>query len=235
MTSRPKHYSHISHIITECGLFHDLPSEVMESMFDHFQCSSWEAGCVVNPHRQEYDVYLIINGRAKMDYTDQVTGKDLTLSVLGEGDLFDIMSFISQCTNDVVTTALDKLTVLNIPSDTVKDWMHCYPQFNTNFLSYLGIKMCELESKAASLATANSSTRLARLIFQHTNSLPLKNGIHSVQLIHDLTNEGLAKMIGSSRQVVNKHLQALRSSDVLCPRSKDLVVTDLDKLKHYSL
>jgi len=235
MLSSPHQYSQIKHIIAQCALFQDLPDEALANMFYHFQSSTWNAGCMVGPYWQDTSFYLILDGRVKIEYIDQTTGKNLTLFIYGEADVFDIEPFMGKHTNDTVAIALDELTVLSIPSETVKCWINCYPKFNTNFLLYTSKKMRDLEAKAVSLATTNSSTRLARLILKHTNTQQLKNGFHSVKLIHDFTNDALAKMIGSSRQVVNKHLQILRKGGILCPQSKDLVVTDLAKLRRYSL
>ena len=235
MPSRPHKYSQIKHIVTQCALFQDFPDETLANMFCHFQSSTWKAGGMIDPQWQDNSFYLILEGRVKIEYTDPATGKNLTLFIHGEGDVFDIVFFIGKNTNDTVAIALDNLTVLSIPNEKVKCWINCYPGFNTNFLSYTNKKMRDLEANAASLATANSFTRLARLILKYTNTQQLKNDFHSVKLIHDFTNDALAKMIGSSRQVVNKHLQLLRTGGVLCPLSKDLVVTDLAKLKRYSL
>jgi len=68
--------------------------------------------------------------------------------------------------------------------------------------------------------------------WRHTVSEPpFEKGSHPVRLIHDLTHESLAHMIGSTRQVVNKHLQAMHREGVLDSRSNRLAVSNLEALK----
>jgi len=50
-------------------------------------------------------------------------------------------------------------------------------------------------------------------------------------LIHDLPHDALARMIGSTRQVVNRHLQALRHKGILADQTRHLAVMELESLK----
>ena len=89
-----------------------------------------------------------------------------------------------------------------------------------------------MEDLAVDLAMKDTVTRLARLILRYTVSEPpFEKGSHPVRLIHDLTHESLAHMIGSTRQVVNKHLPAMHREGVLDSRSNRLAVSNLEALK----
>ena len=116
MLSRPHQYSQIKHIIAQCALFQEIPDETLANMFCHFQSSAWKAGCMVDPYWQDASFYLILDGRVKIEYTDQTTGKNLTLFIYGEADVFDIESFMGKLTNDTVAIALDELTVSSTPT-----------------------------------------------------------------------------------------------------------------------
>jgi DNA-binding transcriptional regulator LsrR (DeoR family) len=63
--------------------------------------------------------------------------------------------------------------------------------------------------------------------------LLLKNIDKSVKnfpLIHNLSHEDIASMIGSVRQVVNRQLQELKKEGIINIRRKQIAVNDLNKL-----
>ncbi len=232
MNNDASYYLSYKNKLNQSVLFSGLPDELLSPLFEHFQCSTWDAGMMVDSYLSEGKLHWIAEGRVKIEYTDKATGKNLTLFILGEGDIFDIFSLFNKKLNDTVSIALDDLVLLSVDKKTVKNWIHLYPQFNDNLLAYLVEKMRTLEDFAGSLATADSLTRLARLIINHTSPDCSESGFHTVKLIHNLTDDALAKMIGASRQVVNKHLQTFRQTGILSSCShKELTVLDLNKLK----
>ncbi|HHA18797.1 MAG TPA: helix-turn-helix domain-containing protein [Methylophaga sp.] len=55
-----------------------------------------------------------------------------------------------------------------------------------------------------------------------------------VTLLHDLSNEVLAEMIGSVRQVVNRHLQLMKKEGILHYENHHLIIDDLEKLQQFA-
>ena len=63
-------------------------------------------------------------------------------------------------------------------------------------------------------------------IFLHTNP----EHSHELQLIHDLSDEELVKMIGSVRSVVNRHMQNFKKEGIVETHRNHLAVKDLHGL-----
>jgi len=59
-------------------------------------------------------------------------------------------------------------------------------------------------------------------------------GNHSLKLIHDLHDESLARMVGSVRQVVNRHLQHWRKQGMLHKQNFHTEVRELETLQRYA-
>jgi len=96
--------------------------------------------------------------------------------------------------------------------------------------------MRKLEDLSTDLALYDTMTRLARLILRHVvPHHPLSTeGEHTLKLIHDLHDESLARMVGSVRQVVNRHLQHWRKQGVLHKQSFHTEVRKLEILQDYA-
>ena len=201
-------------------------------MLECFRPATWNKGVTADPATLIDRFHLIIDGRIKMEYIDATSGNWVTLFVLGPGDGFDVISLLDGKPHEATPIALEDMQLLSASTDRVREWINRHPDFNRNFLPYLGERMRKMEHLVADLGLKDTITRLAHLILRHTADEPSPDGgAYPVKLIHDLTNESLAHMIGSTRQAVNRHLQALRKKGILSSHSRHLVVRELEALK----
>ncbi|HHO59747.1 MAG TPA: helix-turn-helix domain-containing protein, partial [Thiotrichales bacterium] len=94
----------------------------------------------------------------------------------------------------------------------------------------------KMEDLATDLALYDTMTRLARLILRHVvpHHPQSRQSHHRLNLIHDLHDEALARMVGSVRQVVNRHLQHWRKQGILHKQNFHTEVTELEALQHYA-
>lgn len=225
-------YLHYKSKLSQSPVFSELPDDILSNMLGHFKHMTISKGMVIDSSRFISDFCLIINGRVKVEQIDAESGNRATLFLLGAGDGFDVISLLDGQPHDATPTALDDLSLLYAPTQTVRDWINSHPEFNRNFLPYLGMRMRTMEDLATDLSTKDTVTRLARLILRHTLPESIdKDTIHPVRLINDLSHDALAHMMGSTRQVVNKHLQIMRREGILDDQSRHLVVSELEMLK----
>ena len=225
-------FQHYKSKFAESPLFRGLPDDILLDMLDHFHPVSWDKGVKSDPASLVDCFYLIINGRVKMEYIDAATGNWVTLFVLGPGDGFDIISLLDGNPHEATPVALEDMQLLTASTAKMREWINLHPIFNQNFLPYLGERMRKMEDLVADLGLKDTITRLAHLILRHTvEGTPGSDSVHPVKLIHDLTNESLAHMIGSTRQAVNRHLQELRKKGILERHPRHLVVRELEALK----
>jgi CRP/FNR family cyclic AMP-dependent transcriptional regulator len=79
------------------------------------------------------------------------------------------------------------------------------------------------------------TTRLSRIILQHINKIKFYAGTkeeeHQHHLVNGLTDETLARMTGSVRQVVNKQLQHWKKEGTIDKKRNQLIVNDLERLE----
>ena len=82
-----------------------------------------------------------------------------------------------------------------------------------------------MEEFATDISLEDTSTRLAKLLIKHLNSKTCK-----IQLINDLSHNELAQLIGTTRAVINRHLQEFKKEGILKIERKSLEVTNLPLL-----
>ena len=170
--------------------------------------------------------YIIVRGRLKVYQLNLQTAKEQTIFILKSGDMLDTITLLDGKTHDVMYEVLEDLEMLKFPIETVRHWLATNPKFNQVFFPYIASQMRNIEELATDLSLLNTSERLTKLILQNLDP----NNHHKYQLIQKLSNSEIAKLIGTVRHVVERHLQELKKEGAIQSTRKSLVVKDIQKL-----
>lgn len=181
--------------------------------------------CSFNKLKTSHNFHFIISGRLKTYQIDENSGREFTFFILKQGDVFDILSLLDGCEHDVYYESLERVVLLTIPMVEMKNWIKEHPSVNKTLLPYLSRQMRTLEEYASNVTLINISTRLARLILKNINSES-----NELELINDLSHEEIANLIGSTRAVVNRHLQQFKQDGILSIGRQNVVIKDLNLL-----
>jgi len=200
-------------LVQQSRLFSTLPGELLREMAQHFKVEEWPELKRHNPEN----------------------GRELTLDLLYPGDSFDIIVLLDGKPHDMIVNPLSPLKLIHAPIEVMRSWLWKYPELNKQFLPYLATKMREQEDLATSLALHNITTRLSRLILKHIGKIKNYRGKADDEfrfhLINGFSDEVLARMVGSVRQVVNKQLQHWKQEGILDKKRNQLMINDLEALE----
>ncbi len=224
-------------ILAHSPLFSGLSTALIDNMLLMYRRDTWRRGVQLDHEIFQQRFYLLISGRVEVMRINPQTGRSLTLSILGPGDGIDMVTLLNTDLHEIEPVAMEDIELISVPIHTAREWINQHPEFNRNFLPYLGDQMRKMEDLATDLALYDTMTRLARLILRHV--VPQhpcsSNKPPRLRLIHDLHDEALARMVGSVRQVVNRHLQHWRKHGVLHKRKFQIEISDLEALHHYAV
>jgi CRP-like cAMP-binding protein len=228
-------YDHCRGVLKNSILFAALDDDTLQSMLVIYMRETWSKGAHLPPNRANDLLTVIISGRMELTRINPETGRQVTLLTLAAGDAFDVISLLDGREHDINPIALESLEVITAPIDKVRQWIETHPAFNAAFLPYLGEKVRELENLSADLALYETIKRLALLILQQATPDPSLNadGHRRPPLINTLSDEAMARMIGSVRAVVNRHIQDFVRMGLISTSRGRLVVHDLEKLREY--
>jgi CRP-like cAMP-binding protein len=214
--------------------FNSLPGALQAEMGTHFSLEDWQKGSIIDPACLMKRFYTLMEGQIEMRDSNPNSGREVTLDVLYPGDSFDVITLLDNKPHEVIISPLSAVKLMSVPIDMMRKWLWTYPEMNQQFLPYLARKMRDQENLTTSIALHDVTTRLSRIILKHINRINAYSGdqlqAHKDHLINGLSDEALARMVGSVRQVVNKQLQHWKSQDILHKQHKQLVISDLDAL-----
>ena len=216
-------------------LFRDLDSPTLQAMLGICRRETWTKGARLPPEYGMRFLTIVISGRMELTRTNPETGREVTLFTCGPGDAYDVITLLDGREHELQPLAVGPLEAITAPLDQVRPWIERNPVFNRALLPYLGERIRELENLSADLALYETVKRLALLILQQATPEPLTNeqGAARPPLINTLTDEAMARMIGSVRGVVNRHIQDFTHMGLISTSHGQLVVRDLEKLREY--
>lgn len=211
-----------------CDLFKEMDKEASKSFVSLFKEEKWSKNtCILNHEKLNYKFYIILSGRIKMYQVDPVTGKELTLFLLIKGDVFDIFCLLDGQEHMVYYECLDDVTVLATPMPKLRSWLQNNPNHYKVLLPYAGKQLRMLENSVSDLTFTDISTRLLKLLIKNVNQ-----NSHDLEFIDDLPNKEIANLLGSTRAVINRHLQQLKKNGSIRLSRNKMEIKDLGVLIH---
>ena len=210
MRSEKKHLKKLA-VLKSSKLLRDLKKEDLENFLGELKEEIWPNNtCNISKYRTSNFFYFIFSGRLKIYQIEKTTGREFTYFILEQGDVFDIICLLDGEDHNVYYETLDKVVLLSIPMEKMREYIIKHPEINKQLLPYLSRQIKTLEEYASNITLIDISTRLARLILKNINAESRK-----LELINDLSNEEIANLIGSTRAVVNRHLQQFKNDGII--------------------
>lgn len=207
-------------------LLKGLNQACFELISSHVDMEVWPKNtCRLDRMRPMQKFYFIISGRVKVYKVDSSSGRELTLFLLTKNDAFDLLCLLDEEEHRVFFETLDQVILFSVPILKMRKWVQEFPEINRNMLPYLGHALKTMENYASDVTMIDISTRLARLILSNINSKSQK-----LELINDLSNEELANLIGTTRAVINRHLQEFKNKGILYLGRQKLEIRNLHRL-----
>ena len=170
--------------------------------------------------------YIVLKGKIKSFQMNLDNAKEQTLFVYRAGDMFDTITLLDGKPHDVLYEVLESADALELPIEKVREWLRTNEQFNRHFFPYIASQMRHAEELASDLSLYSTSERLSKLLLQNMNP----NDDHYYQLLQNLSKTEIAKLLGTVRNVVERHLKEMESEQIIENQRKNIYVKDVKKL-----
>jgi CRP-like cAMP-binding protein len=174
--------------------------------------------------------YIVLKGKIKTFQLNLDSAKEQTLFVYRAGDMFDTLILLDGKAHDVLYEVLEKSEVLQLPIEKVREWLKTNEKFNQHFFPYIASQMRHTEELASDLSLYSTSDRLSKLLLQNMNP----HDHYNYQLLQNLSKTEIAKLLGTVRNVVERHLKELEAEGIVRNERKNIYVEDTYKLLEQS-
>jgi CRP-like cAMP-binding protein len=174
--------------------------------------------------------YIVLKGRIKSYQINLHNAKEQTLFLYRQGDMFDTITLLDDKPHEVMYEVLDNVELLELPIKKVREWLKTNEQFNRHFFPYMASQLRRTEELASDLSLYSTSERLSKLLLQNINP----NDKHYFQLLQNLSKTEIAKLLGTVRHVVERHLKELEKDNTIETGRKNIFIKDVNGLLNHT-
>jgi CRP/FNR family transcriptional regulator len=163
-------------------------------------------------------------------YRSAHDGRQLTLAMLDEGEVFGRVSPEGEALHDAYAEAMTESVVRVLPTADLERATAEHPQMALNLLRSLSERLRSTEDQLESLAFRGVPARLAAQLLQLMDRYGrvTRTGI---RIDERFTHVQLAEMIGTSRETLTKVMNELRECGLIDVRDRLVWVLDPDGLE----
>jgi CRP/FNR family cyclic AMP-dependent transcriptional regulator len=162
-------------------------------------------------------LYLVARGQVKVVLIGE-DGREVILSVLGEGNFFGEMSLIDEKPRSATVIAMVDSVVLVLRREDFQARLRTSPEIAIALLRELSRRLRRADEKIGSLVLLDVNGRLADLI------LRLAEEEGGDRITKKLTHNVLAQMIGSSRETVSRTMRDFVERDLVQVTRKEITI-----------
>jgi CRP/FNR family cyclic AMP-dependent transcriptional regulator len=164
-------------------------------------------------------LYIVKEGQVKVVLIGE-DGREVILSVLGEGDFFGEMALIDDEPRSAHVIAMDDSALLVLRREDFQGLLIQTPAMALAMLRELTRRLRRVDEKVGSLVLLDVNGRVARLL------LDLADEAGGERITRRLTHHTIAQMIGSSRETVSRTMRELVDKGMIEVSRRDIVIRD---------
>lgn len=214
------------------ALFNHVSAEQAKELLPSLHHETAHKGaCIFREGDTDHRMYVIESGRVKLtrksaDDRVQLLSIHTRGEVLGEIPVFD--SDGGPRTASAIAMMNDTRLVW-LERDALFHWLDKYPRVAVDMLQMLAHRMRANNERIADLVFMDVPARLAKTLLNLASRFgkPVEAGL---QVPHDLTQEEMAQLVGSSRETVNKALMDFANRGWIAREGRTIIIYQPGKL-----
>jgi CRP/FNR family cyclic AMP-dependent transcriptional regulator len=174
-------------------------------------------------------LYVIDEGKIKLGATSS-DGRETLLAILGPGEMFGELSLFDPGPRNATAVALTDATLLGVGHPDLEPWLTGRPEVAAALLGALARRLRRTNEAMADLVFSDVPGRVAKALLDLAGKFGVPGPDGSVHVVHDLTQEELAQLVGASRETVNKALADFQNRGWLRLEQRGVDLVDLERL-----
>ena len=147
-------------------------------------------------------LYVVVSGQVKVVLIGE-DGREVILSVLGDGDFFGEMSLIDDEPRSAHVIAMDDAALIVLRRDDFQQALEDHPRIALGLLRALSRRLRRADDKIGALVLLDVMGRVAKLLCEMAD----EDG--GTTITRKLTHHTIAQMVGSSRETVSRTMRDL--------------------------
>ena len=214
-------------LLKQVPLFEGLSDDELKTLSQVAMLRVFPKDRVVIMAEEEGDsLFVIHRGQVKVSIVSE-DGREVILSILGEGNFFGEMSLLDGHPRSANVTTTTETELLMVRRADFMRFIQRSPQTAIKLLSVLAGRLRKTDRKIEGLALSDVTGRITQTLLQlaEDHGSPTPDG---VLIKNRPTHQDLANMSGTTRETVSRILKRLENQGYIMPKGRDLLIVGAD-------
>ncbi len=177
-------------------------------------------------------LYYLVEGQVRM-FKSSPDGRELTLELIGPGQTFNEVAVLDGAPTPTSAEALEASLVWLIPTEIVLHLLETEPTVARAVVNDLASRMRHLTMLVGELSLKQVTARVAKILLSQVEQGAILGVGISNQLTTQMTQQQMASMAGTVREMVGRALRTLQKSGAIEPRRGYIIIKDAAKLQTF--
>lgn len=153
-------------------------------------------------------LYFLKKGKIRL-YRLNSEGKQFTLDILGEGNVFGEMNGISLGTREVFIETIEESDICMMDKERFENYLLDHPHFMMNMINALSERLIHISSLAQNLALGKLHKRIMHILLKLSDQFGVQSDGEYDKINLRLSHQEIANPVGATREAVTLALQEL--------------------------
>ena len=217
-------------LLKNLPLFGELDDEELVEIWNHVQTRSYKKGNIILFEEDPGDsLFIIKEGKVKITRLSE-EGREVILSILGEGEFFGDMSILDGESRSANVIALADSEVFVLKREEFINILTSNPQIAITLLEELAARIRKSDQQIEYLSLADAENRVAMTLLRLAEeSGTFKMGQVTIEELP--MQQDMANMSGTSRETISRMLSEFTEKEYIDRKGKKLIILDYDKFR----
>src|SRR5919107_1878832 len=221
-------------VLGKLELFRGLSAAELMQIKDLLGRTNFPAGAMILTAEQPGEMaYIILDGTLKVSAI-QGNGRELTLALLGPGEIVGELALADRAARSADVTVLEPSVLVWLDRGTFERLRRDIPGITENLLRLLARRLRLANVQLQAMATLDVHGRVARQLLALADALGEEAADGGVRIPLRITQSDLAALVGATRVRVNEVLVGFtRRSHIAVDRQHRIAIRDRAELEAY--
>ncbi|PPQ49222.1 cAMP-binding protein [Paenibacillus peoriae] len=169
---------------------------------------------IQTPETFSEGLYFVKKGKVRL-YKLNADGKQFTLDILSEGNVFGEMDMISLGTREMYIETIEECDICRVDKDRFEHFLIEHPRFMMNMIKVLSDRISGMSSLAQHLALGNLQDKILYILLKLSDQFALQGREEYCKINFPLSHQEIANLVGATREAVTAALQELVKEKVI--------------------
>jgi len=175
-------------------------------------------------------LYIIVSGKVKIGHRSP-DGREHLLAIMGPPEMFGEVSILAPGPRTTSATTLTEVRAVSLDRDTLRGWMADRPEVADQLLRVLARRIRRTNNKLTDQICTDVPGRVAKQLLMLAQQFGTREG-DALRVVHDLTQEEIAQLVGASREATNQALGFFADCGWIQSESHTMLILDAESLAH---